>query len=254
MNNKIGIGVITTGREDLYKQCVASLPKADYTVVVHNGDAYEWGAEFPSEWDRKTYNEVQNVAINKNRALRAMIQNGCDHLFLVEDDVTFSDPEICNNIIKCASESGIWHLNYCPGEPESTMEYTEDSYIDFFKELNTKFTYYHRNIIKHVGYLDERYKTGLSGVDHTYRISKKALAPPFGLFAGGASTGVKELDFNKERSIIDYKMPEGIKAIQNDVYSFLMRHGETPAEVKVPTQQEVENSLTALKDNYSRPL
>lgn len=249
--SKIGIGVITAEREDLFTNCCNSLPDADYTVVIHNGTPYIY--EFPQHIDFKTYNEVQCVAINKNRALRAMIQNGCEHLFLIEDDIVISNRDICKQYINAASQSGIWHLNYCVSELINTMEYSDTALVNFFSELNSKFSYYHRNIIKHVGYFDERFRSGLSGPEHTYTVAKKRLCPPYGAFASvECGDSIQDQDYDKERSIIDYKTDTGIKKIQDDTYLFLMKNNETLQDVKSPDQAQLESSLQTLKDSYSR--
>ena len=37
---------------------------------------------------------------------------GCDHIFLVEDDMIIKDPNVFKAYVTAAQESGIWHLNY----------------------------------------------------------------------------------------------------------------------------------------------
>jgi len=252
MKNKIGIGIVTTGREDFFKQCMLTLPGADYVVVIHNGDAYNW-SDMPDNIDLKTYKEVSNVSINKNRALRSMMQNGCDHIFLCEDDITFTDRELCRKYINTAEESGIWHLNHGEDAPSNTLEYDSID-VDFYTDMQSKWTYFHRNIITHIGYLDERFNVNMSGKDHTYRICKAGLHPPFGLFADCSNSGLSISDTDKDKtfSVIDYKSVEGIKAIQDSYYLFLMKNQNTPEEIKLPPQSEIDESLQMIQTNYSR--
>lgn len=266
MSNKfdhsIGVGIITTGREDLFNQCYNALIKLpvyhDYCVVVHNGEQYDRG--LLNHHELLTYNDTKCVAINKNRALRALMQKqvhnqNLSHFFLIEDDVVISDKNIFDKYISAARESGIWHLNHCTNELVNTMEYTDDASIDFYSELNSKFTYFHRSVVKHVGYFDERYRSGLSGPDYTYRVGQKKLCPQYGVFADCACNDcITDLDFDKERSILDYKSPDTIKYIQDDTYLFLMKHGVTLHDIKPPEQSELEERLQFLQTNYSKPV
>jgi len=253
MKDKIGIGIVTTGREGMFVNCSEHLTQVDYTVAIHNGTPYE--SYLPNHIELKTYPEVMNVAINKNRALRAMIQNGCTHLFLIEDDISINAADVCERYIEAASESGIWHLNYGSGDAINTMEYTDTVSIDLLPDLSSSFTYYHRNIIKHVGYFDERFRSGLSGPEHTYRVAKKRLCPSYGVFANCKSENtIVEQDYDKDHSIITYQSESGISTIQNDTYLFVMKHGETLIDIVPPDQKQLEEELEMLKENYSRPV
>lgn len=251
MKNKIGIAVVTGDKQDFFEQCIKSIPSVDYTAVVQFGKPYS--CAISSHIDHITCKEMQCVAINKNRALRAMIQNGCEHLFLIEDDIVVNSKQVCEQYIRAAAESGIWHLNYCSEEPINTMEYDKGSMLDFFKIPTSSFSYYHKNIIKHVGYFDERFRSGLSGHEHTYRVAKLKLCPPYGVFASSSSKGaITELDHDKEKSTLDYMSPDTIKKIQDDTYLFLTKHNETLQDVTPPTQEQLEQSLKFLQTNYSK--
>lgn len=49
---------------------------------------------------------------NKNEGLRFLLESGCEHIFVCEDDIVIKDPNIYNKYIAAANNSGIRHLNF----------------------------------------------------------------------------------------------------------------------------------------------
>ena len=112
MNNKIGVGVVTYNRPSFFKKCIDSIPNVDTLVVVNDGNPYS-----SSDYSNKIKEIIQHsknksVGVSKNELMRYLIQDGCVHIFIMEDDISITDPNVFTNYIKGAEASGIWHLMY----------------------------------------------------------------------------------------------------------------------------------------------
>lgn len=191
MDNKLGIGYITCDAIDRVDRSFASIPKnLGEVVVVNSGSIIP---EFKFEGATKIFQNGmrQNVSCSKNKALRYLMDNGCDHIFLIEDDVVIADSSVFKIYVNTAEASGIWHLNYAlqtpsgdiPQEPRAKLSYGNDIKVAFYLKTTGAFQYFYRGIIKNVGYFDERYTNAFENVDYLYRAIQKGLHPPFWWFA-----------------------------------------------------------------------
>ena len=85
--SKIGIGIITCNRTDFLKTCLDSLNTDWYDeLVVVNDD------KVPVKHNKfNIINNPKNLGVckTKNKALKFLLDNDCDHIFLVEDDMKF---------------------------------------------------------------------------------------------------------------------------------------------------------------------
>jgi len=193
--NKLGIAVTTKDREDYFKQCIKSLPQIDFLCVVNDGEPYDDSVyEFANNDDLQVIQHDKNlgIACSKNDALRCLIQNDCNFLFLIEDDVIIKNPEIFIKYIKTAEASGLWHMNYGFSNvynfnPDgskairATLEYDDDLEVNFLPNLMAGFQFFHKSVIQAVGYMDERYSKlkNMEHVDHSYKIVKSGLLPSY---------------------------------------------------------------------------
>ena len=189
--SKIGIGVVSVCRPHFFETCINSLPDSDVVVEVINGRE-----NYAKSIDKVIYHpEIHNVARNKNDALKFLVEEaGCDHVFLCEDDIQFTDRTICNKYIEVSEITGIQHLNYGghgsynrnPMTGEIAVKKIVDygnTKIDIYHNILGAWSYYHRSCITSVGYMNEQYNNAMEHVDHTFRIIKNNLHPPFWWFA-----------------------------------------------------------------------
>lgn len=264
MIGKIGIAIITVDREDFFNQCVETIPDSDELVIIHNGDEYKKFNQLKNT-NIQSWSTTSNVAVNKNRALRTLIGAGCEHLFLCEDDIRFTRKDLCEYYIKTAERSGIWHLNYGAHgfynrddnnipKVRATMEYGEDVKVDFYQNILGAWSYYHKNIIDKVGYMDQRYNNAMEHVDHTYEIIKKRFHPPFWWFADAYQSYnyIYDIKDNFEGSKIRHDNLKWQKNMSNAFSLYLHKHGHTPTETPQSTQQQVDESLQALEQYCSK--
>ncbi len=93
-SGRIGVGVITYNRVPLFIQCVKSIPAVDRLIVVNDGNPYE-ETIYPSTVTKVIqHRKNRGVGISKNDALRYLMNEGCEHIFLCEDDIRIKNEKI----------------------------------------------------------------------------------------------------------------------------------------------------------------
>lgn len=264
MNNKIGVGVVTCKREEFFKNCINSIPNVDTLVVVNDGTPYD-SSSYPSKVKDVIQHEKNKcVGVSKNELLRYLIQDGCDHIFLVEDDMLIKNPQVFDEYIKLASATGIWHLNFgyhgpANKRPDGTknprlvVEYKNGMKLALNPNCVGAVSYYLRNVIKNVGYIDERFVNCWDHVEHTYRIIKAGLHPPFWWFADLANSDeyIQEQASSEVNTTIT-RTPEWIKNFTEGAAWYQHKHGWIPTKTPDTSVAEVQNILKTIYKNYAR--
>ena len=194
-NEKIGCALITCDRPEFFKKSLVSLLDSvqsnniEYVVI---NDGKEKLPYYPINFIET--GGKKGVAIAKNLGLKFLIENGCKHLFLMEDDIEITDNNIFSKYIETSIKTGIKHLNYglhgnhnlnYDRTPNilSTINYPDDVKINLYPNLLGAFSYYHIDVINKIGYIDEKFFNALEHVDHTYQAIKNNFHPPFRYFA-----------------------------------------------------------------------
>lgn len=196
-NEKIGIGLLTCNRKDLFKQQLESILNIDYIdniVIVKNKD-YKYDLNFSNVPKNVSYqNVLEDVGIGycKNCALKDLVyKSNCDHVFLIEDDIKIKDKDVFKKYIDTAKAFNLQHLIfgavYTPPswEIDSIVHSAERDGIglDMYQNLHGGFVYFTRKCIQYCGLFDEQYINAVEHIDHTYRIIKFGFYTPFWAFA-----------------------------------------------------------------------
>jgi GT2 family glycosyltransferase len=242
MTNKVGIGVISVNRPEFFKECIKTLPLADHVVEVICGEKDYFSGKNEVIYTKR----IDNVAKNKNKALKFLIEErNCDHVFLCEDDIKFEDANLCDKYIKTAETSGIWHLNYGghgfynrnqqTQEPivKKVIDYG-DVKVDLYHNILGAWSYYRKECIERVGYMDENYQNAMEHVEHTYKIYKDCKKhPPFWYFADihESYNYIKDIKENFEGSVIRKDQHEWNKNLINACQFFKTQHGYMPMNI-----------------------
>lgn len=280
MKNKIGIGVITCNREHFFKQCIEKIPDVDTIIVVNDGNSYSVDSYPKKVKEVLQHSQNKCVGISKNEAMRYLIQDDCDHIFLCEDDVLIKNPEVCTQYIKTAEATGIWHLNYAlqgpanrkqtqqgpmnidqraqlsqdsEPNPRQVVEYDGGIELALYPNSVGAFTYFYRGVIKAVGYHDEKFRNAWEHVEHTYRIIKLGLHPPFWWFADIAKSWEYIGDVPNcinESSIA--RTPEWHENFKNGMEWYRYKHGWIPQQTPDTSPQQVLDILGRIQKNYAR--
>ena len=244
---------------------MSGLPQADSIVVVNDGQAYP-SSSYPSRVSQVVQHRTnQGVARSKNDALRLLLSMGCKHIFLCEDDIRIVDPELCRRYIQASETSGILHFNFgyhgprnksANGKPcpRKIVDYGKGVVVGLNRHSVGAFSYYRDIVLNTCGLLDSAYRNMLDHVDHTYRIIKNGLHPPFWWFADLAESWryIDDLDPDLSRSTMRYdRWMTSVSFHISNLY-FLLKHGCFVQSIPDAGEHEVEEALTRLSAEYGQ--
>ena len=267
MKNKIGLGVITCNKPDRLAQSIKTVPGDDYIdclVIVNDGEPYD-NSLYPKGAHVIQHETNKCVGPSKNDALRYLIDQGCSHLFIMEDDILIKDPGVFTQYIKTAQATGIWHLNYGyhgPANkdaddrpnPRCIIEYRDGIKIALNQHIVGAFSYYYKGVIDNRGYIDEQYNNAWDHVDHTYQIIKAGLHPPFWWFADTSNSCeyLEDLDSDLSDSSIRQNQDEWISNLKEGAEHYKRKHGWIPVQTPQADIQQVQAELRNISAKYSR--
>ncbi len=261
---KIGIGIITCNREQLFKECVKSLPETDFKIVVNDGMPYS-SFLYPSNIAKVIQHKYRHgVGRSKNHALRFLINEGCEHIFLCEDDIRIINPDVCREYIYISKKTGIYHFNYGYHGPRNKtntglpmprkeIRYDEGVRIWLNMNLGGAFSYYRLEVLKQCGLMDPLFINMLEHVDHTNRIIKKRFHPPFWWFADIAESNlfIEDLDSDLSKTTIQNKDWYSPIIVQLCKQYFTLKNGYKPWNIPDVGDKMVEQILGEIKIKYS---
>jgi glycosyltransferase involved in cell wall biosynthesis len=207
--DKIGVGIITCNRPDylqnLLETLVPCMDNIDNLVVINDGVAID---NIPIG---VLLNNDVNIGVgkSKNKAMQHLLDEECEYIFIIEDDLLIKNPDVFNVYINASKETGIQHFNYGPGtpfnrkqdivnydlhnrhllsteskpNPKITIDYSNNVKIDLYEHIAGLFSFFTRKILEEVGLNDEKFYNAWEHVDHTHRIINHKGHPPFWWFA-----------------------------------------------------------------------
>src|SRR5574343_455076 len=122
-NELVGLGIVTYNRESFFKQFVASVAETicDHIVVVNDGTPYS-ADSYPLYVELIQHEKNISVGKSKNDAMKYLMDKGCKHVFLVEDDIIVKDPEIFEKYIELSKITKISHLNFAIHGPANIKD------------------------------------------------------------------------------------------------------------------------------------
>ena len=280
MSTKIGVGIITCDRPEYLKGLLNSLhgsnidvihiindgkPLKDYKVNIHLNESILLHEQTPPR---------QGVAKAKNQALHYLVNSECDYIFLIEDDVVILDKNIFTYYINACKETGIQHFNYGPGTPfnrqqevhfdlhnrHELKQNTEPSprlivdygqtKISLYTHVAGMFSFFTKEVLENVGYMDEQFYNAWDHVDHTYRIIKAGYHPPFWWFADieNSHKYIGEAENAINNSAIAKQTQKWIENVQKGRDYYLQKHGHYPNQPPLSTKEDVLTSLKKIKN------
>ena len=270
---KIGVGIITCNRNDYLKALIGTLPTdvIDQIVVVNDGKA-ENQIEVPGIW---LQNEVNlGVGKSKNKAMKHLYDAGCDYIFIIEDDMLIKDKTVFNKYIEAYQTTGIHHFNYGPGSPFNRkqniefdlhnrhlldqkspvnpriiIEYPNNVKIALYTHTVAMFSFFTREVLEKVGYIDEEYDQCWEHVDHTYKIHKAGYHPHFWWFADIADSEkyLEEAPGAIENSAIAKDRSAWMEKVNKGREIYKRKHGHYPNQPPYASKEEVIKMLKNLK-------
>lgn len=202
--SKIGIGIITCNRDAMFKRLLQSIPMNSYDelVIINDGDEKYSSAELekhlqvdpPTRGFFTVHNNTTNLGVgkSKNIALQYLLDQGCDYLFLIEDDMVITNWRIFDQYIAASEISGIQHFMFAlhgPANkngvskglpcPRAIFDYTSELKVALYQHCVGAFCMYTRESLEKVGLYDEQFLNAFEHVEHSYRLAKEEFSTPY---------------------------------------------------------------------------
>jgi len=266
---KIGVGIITCNRPRFFVKCFRSIPLVDNIIVVNDGADFEDVSKLQQEKSFYYVHNKTNIGVgrSKNIALKYLLEQGCTHLFLIEDDIVVKNKDVFNVYINARKITGLQHFNFGYHGPANRNNISKGQpvprfiidYGDTKIAINANsvgaFCYYTKEALEETGLLDESYLNAFEHVDHDYRLFKAGYYTPYWNFADIANSleYLDELECSENSSSIRPRS-DWRQNIERGLQIFKNKHGYTPAwENRVPdsTEEEVKKVLKTIYKKYS---
>ena len=271
--SKVGLGIVTCNRPEFLTNCIESidLEKVDIKVIVNDGDIDVKHNQFEVIKNEKNL----GVGKSKNKILKYLFDKGCDYIFLLEDDMLILDNSVFEKYIEAHKASGIHHFNYGPGSPfnrkqniqfdlhnrheldqhsdpnpRKIIDYGNNVKVSLFQHTVAMFSFFTREVLDVVGYIDEDFYNAWEHVDHTYRIIKAGYHPPFWYFADlyNSHEYLSEAPEAIDKSSIAGDSEQWKKNVYGGREIYLKKHGHYPNNPPLVTDHDVKESLIKLKN------
>ena len=269
--DKLGVAMVTYNAENRIKQTSPLIPKwVKHFVIVNDGTPYD-ESYYPEHAHIIQHETNLGVGQAKTTAMKYLMDLGCEHIFVIEDDILIKNENVFQEYVKTSSYTGIKHLNFALHGPANKKGSKGFTTLDDRKDSNAEpnpriiipyengveialypnsvgaFSYYHRSVLEKIGYFDPVFKNAWEHVEHTFQAIKSGFHPPFWYFA----------DINKSWDYLDEipnsiqestiaRTPEWNENFIKGNQWYLKKHGTLPTETPLASQQEVANSLKFL--------
>jgi GT2 family glycosyltransferase len=260
MSDKIGVGIVTYKRPEFFKNCYFSIDQnsIDELVVVNDGTPYNLDFQAPLI----QHDVNMGVGRSKNDALKHLLDRGCDHLFLIEDDILIKEASVFQKYIQTSKITGIQHLNYSqhglmnkhPGtnipNAKIRIEYSSDVALDLYPHCVGAFSYYSKKCLDKVGLLDETFHNAFDHVEHTYRIIQAGMHPQFWWFADVADSNkyLEDVPWSVATSTISSRHDHN-NLMHAALKAFKQKHNTSPMEIPHHELNDVKSVLRLIANS-----
>jgi GT2 family glycosyltransferase len=279
--DKIGVGIITCDRPEYLKDLLESLDRdfIDRLIIIDDGNKKVLTEHDKVDYINHTSGRI-GVGKAKNIAMKYLLDEGCEHIFILEDDCTIKDCNVFKLYIDAYRETGIKHFNFGPaspwnriqekpeiignlskrgeasqlGEPNPKMviNYNNDVSISLYEHIVAMFSYYHASVLNEVGLMNERFYNAWEHVEHTFRIIKNGDYTPFWWFADvtGSEDYIKEQENEKANTSLAKNEEEFMKRVQKGLDVFWYIHGTIPSMIPSVHSSEIKPLLKKIYDKH----
>ena len=146
---KVGLGITTWKRPELFARCLYSAIEhlsglVDVALVVQDGGPSYVG-RLPSGWSLSDHGENRGWAASKNECLTFLLGQECDHIFMLEDDTTVTDPEAITGYVDASLGSDLHYLTAHPWGPVTTAKVRESDLVTCWAYVGSWWTYMSRD-------------------------------------------------------------------------------------------------------------
>ena len=263
----IGAGIVTCNRPSFFLKCFNSIPTDIELAVVNDGADFQDVDKLQATKQFDYIHNKKNLGVgrSKNILFRTLLSKGCDHIFLIEDDIVIKDAKVFEAYIKAKEVTGIHHFNFGYHGPANKNGVSSGApcprYVIDYGEVKVAinmhsvgaFCYYSRECLEKAGLIDEDYTNAFEHVDHDYRLYKAGFGAPYWNFPDLADSMqyLDEIECSEASSAIRPRK-DWQENIIKGAQLFAKKHGYSPAwQNAVPDVPEVE-LRKILKELYKK--
>lgn len=273
---KIGVGICTCTRPEMFKKLFDSLNDCssiiDRLFIVkdsteNNDEDYVTGLLDTWSGDAGKFISDKNmgVAKSKNLIFKDLMDSGCDHIFLIEDDIYIKNLKVFNEYIEASKVSGIQHFNFSQhGKMNKTFDNLSNPnpkiLIDYgsiqialYPHCVGAFSYYTSKSLQICGLMDEIFYNACEHLDHTFEIIEHGLHPPFWYFSDIQNSWdyLGDEEWSHEQSTISVRFDRS-SVIQNSTRIFFKKRGINLSDIELTSDEDVISSLKNIKSKYAK--
>lgn len=182
---KVGLGLITYNRPKYLQRSLNSVRKhlsdvVDTVWVYNDGSNVDYIEVDTSGVNYYKAKQNKGVASGKNWLIKQLLKEGCDYIFLQEDDIIVKSPKAVTEYIRLSELSGIEHFMFAHHGPANKgMLYHRKNGVDLYTACVGAYTMYTRKAIEKAGYFDCKFYNAWEHIEHTFRIQKVGLTTPY---------------------------------------------------------------------------
>lgn len=260
MGDKIGVGIITYKRPDFFAKCYESVKQSnmDHLVVVNDGTPYDNIAV-----DNLIQHDTnKGVGVSKNDAFKALLDAGCDHIFVVEDDIIIKHPDAFKAYVDASKLTGIKHMMYGYHGPANKRNgIPNPRYVVDYNTVKIALNqhcvgavcYYAREVLESVGLNDEKFVNAWEHVEHSLRIVKAGYVPAYWWWPDIANSNdyLDELACSEVNSTIRPRTDWSDNITTGAKY-FYSKHGISPVAIPDTTLSDITSSLKKIYKQHAK--
>ena len=274
MGEKIGIGISTCDRPEYLNKCIESLQGVDAIICVCDDGHKKVDSIVPDNIHiLRTKTPRSGVAVNKNLGFNYLLEQGCDYIFMLEDDCVILDQSIFLKYIEASKVTGIQHFNFGPGSPwnrkqeDSTLkgdlsrrmdaiqdsepsprliiEYKQGVSICLYEHVVGMLSFFTRKGLDEIGLYDEDFYNAWEHVEHTYRFIQKEMTSPFWWFADikNSELYIEGQKDEKANTSLSNNEDEFNKLVADGLKVYYAKHYTVPSQIRSVSKKEVIKCL-----------
>jgi hypothetical protein len=250
--NMIGVGIVTYDRPERFQEAYNAIqsPFVDRYFHVKDGGAANYEDDYENLW---CLEENKGVGFCKNLIIENLLNEGCDKIFILEDDLLITNNEIWRYCIDFSDHTGLLHFNWNNYRSEDTLHHPAifpkfDALISYNADAN--FSYFDKRFLEEIRF-DEQYVNAWEHVDVEYQGVLKGFLPAFRMFVSpthlnrfmrvndGGTSSIVGRPLHQERIM------EG--------YDHWIQKGNTPINELHPlSMEEFKVNMKAITEKYGR--
>jgi hypothetical protein len=205
---KVGLGITTWKRPERFRRCLDSVVThlgdlVDTVLVVQDGGEC-YVSELPPRWSLSDHVTNRGWAQSKNECLTYLLDAGCDHLFMIEDDTTVTSPMAVTGYVDAALASGLHYLTAHPWGEVTTKQVAVEGLVTFWAYVGSWWTYMSAHGYRTGGGYNETLGGIMGDIELPQRWSKRGLTSGWGRLpdATGSEDWVKPSCLTIDQSTI----------------------------------------------------